>query len=1032
LRRGDVLAERFTILRFVAAGGMGEVYEAQDQVLQAHVALKTILPELGADPEMLERLRREVLLARKASHPNVCRVYDLYSTRTPDGEPLSFLTMDFLDGETLAHLLARQGRMSIEEALPLVRQVAAGLDAAHAEGVVHRDLKASNVMLVRRAAASAESGDLRAVITDFGIARGLPVESLVSEMPTGSGVIGTPQYMAPEQLSGGRVGPAADVYALGLMIYEMVTGTLPFAGATPLEMACKRLKDPPVQPRSLVPSLDPRWNGAILRSLAPRPEARFASAGELARALEARPGVRVGRRTSWAALGLVGLAVAVVLATNFVRKSGTPGTAPPFRARRAVAVAGIVPDVNLGAQAWIAPTLGALVPLELATAERELRVIAAEEVGRARRSLGLQDQDLPSEKGRKRLSTLLGVPTIVVGSLRRLDSGQLQAVFTVSGASEPISVSFEEQDVLETSRLLGRKLREALGAPDPADDAAFAAVRPRSILAARRFADGVDRWVQSDYPAAVQAFADSAGADQSFYPSHILQAWVRDEIGHRKRARAEAQLALEAAARLPVSARQLAEMTIRQAEGDESGAARIGAQLFDQFPDDTILALVLTTRPASPEVALALLARNRTVLAGTPETLRFQLHQAFLRAIVPGAEVPIELFDRAEREATALGATVELGDILETRALLGHQKGGLDLALLDRAESAYRKGWYLEGLARINVIRARWMTDPANPRRPPLPQSVATYREALANLRRLGLTSQVIEISIDLARATFNVDIEGAEALVKEVDDALKSLDEPPPVSLLSVRCWMAWRRGDLIQARQALSALRAKLGGELYQTKGDYGFLEGLVLIEEDRLEEARAVFERDAQRLRSFGWEDAALKNQNFACLAICDQGRFEAGMACLGEVKSALALSRNPMPAATDTYHRVRTECAVAAKRLQEAKAALDEASGSMMQDVQSAQVAILRAKFDAALGHETAAAHELRELLALMERKRWALQRLEAELALGETELRVKPERGRGRLVALHAEATRMGFVRIARLASEALSEKSVPD
>ena len=174
LAPGEIVAGRFTILRFVARGGMGEVYEAQDQVLQAHVALKTILPEFGVNPGMLERLRLEVLLARKASHPNVCRVYDIYSTHRSNGEALSFLTMEFLEGETLGQRLKRGGRVSTVEALPLVRQIAAGLDAAHAEGVVHRDLKTSNVMLVPRRAASAETPAIRAVITDFGIARALP------------------------------------------------------------------------------------------------------------------------------------------------------------------------------------------------------------------------------------------------------------------------------------------------------------------------------------------------------------------------------------------------------------------------------------------------------------------------------------------------------------------------------------------------------------------------------------------------------------------------------------------------------------------------------------------------------------------------------------------------------------------------------------------------------------------------------------------------------------------------------------------
>jgi eukaryotic-like serine/threonine-protein kinase len=1031
LHRGDVLADRFTILRFVARGGMGEVYEAQDQVLQAHVALKTILPELGENPEMLERLRREVLLARKASHPNVCRVYDLYSTRTPGGEPLRFLTMEFLEGQTLAHLLARRGPMSVDEALPLVRQVAAGLDAAHAEGVVHRDLKASNVMLVRRVADSAETGDLRAVVTDFGIARALPGVSLVSEMATGSGVIGTPQYMAPEQLSGGQVGPAADVYALGLMIYEMVTGTLPFAGATPLEAACKRLKDPPAEPRSLVPRLDPRWNSAILRSLDVRPEARFASAGELARALETSRSVWRTRRALVAVLAAVTVVLVVGVAASVLRGHGRDGVDASFQARHAVALAGVVPDGDLGSQAWVASTLGALLPLELETAEGALRVIPAEEVGWARRSLALQDRDLLSDAGRRRLGTLLGASTIVVGSLRRLENGQLQAAFTVSEAG-PISASFAEQDVLEASTLLGQKLREALGAPDPANGAAFAAVRPGSILAARRYADGVDRWIRSEFPAAVEALAESAAADRRFYPAHIRQAWIWQQMGHRKQARAAAQLALEAAAGLPVSAHRLAEMAIRQAEGDESGAERIGEQLFDQFPDDTALALVLTEGWVSADVSRALLARNRKALAGAPEILWVQLRQALLRTGVLGGEVPVELLDRAEREARALGANVELGWILSSRALLEWMRqGALDLELLGRAEEAFRSVGFLEGLARVDAARARWMTDPANPRRPPVAEAVATYREALAKFRRLGLTSMVNEVSIGLAYATFNLDLEGAEALLKEVEDRLRAEGETPPTSLFVVRAWIGWRKGDLVQARQALNEVRGRLGEQRSFEKDDLSFVEGLVLTEEDRLDEARAVFERNAEGLRGLGRLDEALQNQNFACLTSCYQGRFEAGASCLGEVKPVLDQAKAPLPRATGTWHRVRTECAVGAKRLDEAAASLDQGWGPVVPAPFLPLMDVLRARVDAGHGREAAALAKLREVLALAGQRHWALQRLEAERALGEIELRVKREHGRARLMALQTEATRMGFIRIARLAGAALSANSVP-
>ncbi|HZX42916.1 MAG TPA: serine/threonine-protein kinase, partial [Myxococcaceae bacterium] len=365
-------------MRFVARGGMGEVYQAYDELLRSDVALKTLLPKFGADPAMLERFRREVLLARKASHPNVCRVYHLDSTQTSAGEALDFLTMEFLEGETLSERLKHQGRMSPAEVLPLLRQVAAGLDAAHAEGVIHRDFKTSNVMLVPRQAGDAHSGELRAVVTDFGIARALQSQGGLEEQVTGTGLLGTPQYMSPEQVSGGEVGPAADIYALGLVLYEMLTGSLPFAGATPLEAAVKRVNERPPPPRSVVPELDLRWNAAVLKCLEREPEARFSTAADVVRFLD-RPAPLVSRRKVLI-VALVSLATALgAFAASGLLRNRTQQTqaSQASHQRIPVAVAGFTSVGDLGNLKWVPSTLAELIRTELAAGESRLRVIPA-------------------------------------------------------------------------------------------------------------------------------------------------------------------------------------------------------------------------------------------------------------------------------------------------------------------------------------------------------------------------------------------------------------------------------------------------------------------------------------------------------------------------------------------------------------------------------------------------------------------------------------------------------------------------------
>ncbi len=321
----ELVAGRFKIVRFIGQGGMGDVYEAEDLELRERVALKTVRPEIAADEPAIARFKREIQLARRVTHPNVCRIFDVeyHRTTAPEGA-IAFLTMELLPGETLAERLRRVGRLSMAEALPLVSQMAAALAAAHKVGIVHRDFKSANVILVP----SKEEGT-HAVVTDFGLARGsVSGDSLTASISGTGGFVGTPAYMAPEQVEGGQISAAADIYALGVVMYEMVTGRQPFVGDTPLSTAVKRLKEAPASPRTHVPDLDPKWESAILRCLERDPADRFVSAMDVVKVLggeEVAPGKQAleeqkrkayeVRRKQRRWLALVGLTMVVVLAS---------------------------------------------------------------------------------------------------------------------------------------------------------------------------------------------------------------------------------------------------------------------------------------------------------------------------------------------------------------------------------------------------------------------------------------------------------------------------------------------------------------------------------------------------------------------------------------------------------------------------------------------------------------------------------------------------------------------------------------------
>jgi serine/threonine protein kinase len=294
LNIGETISGRFKILRFISSGGMGEVYEAWDYELQDRVALKTVRPEVASAVSVIGSFKQEVKRARGISHPNICRVYDLFSHKTATGERIWFLTMQLLQGQTLLDRIRRAGPFKPEEALPLVEQMVDGIAAAHEIDIVHRDLKSANVMLVE-----AEEGKQRAVIMDFGLALDLASASQVDWEPAGQG---TPDYMAPEQRRDGKVGLAADQYALGIVMCEMVTGHRPsrrtqaVAGGLAVDLPTGH-------------GLPSQWERVLRRCLQTKPEDRYPKIGDVIGALNPRL-----RRTRIASMS----AAAVIIMTLLV------------------------------------------------------------------------------------------------------------------------------------------------------------------------------------------------------------------------------------------------------------------------------------------------------------------------------------------------------------------------------------------------------------------------------------------------------------------------------------------------------------------------------------------------------------------------------------------------------------------------------------------------------------------------------------------------------------------------------------------
>jgi hypothetical protein len=297
------LRQRYDILAELGRGGMGIVYRARDRETGDVVALKVLRPEIAARPEVIERFKSELLLARKITHKNVCRTYELLRF----GDTV-VIAMEYVEGESLRSLLGRVEGLSVRQGLKILRQIIAGLAEAHAQGVVHRDLKPENILITR-------DGGVK--VMDFGIARSIEAEATQT-----SSIVGTPAYMSPEQAEGKPVDARTDIYALGLILYEIFTGRLPFHADTRVGLVHKQIHETPPPARSVDPYLPIFLDRAIEKCLEKNPKKRFQSVAELEAALEeqAIPELPEGepvpashlliwRKRDWAllALGVIGL-----------------------------------------------------------------------------------------------------------------------------------------------------------------------------------------------------------------------------------------------------------------------------------------------------------------------------------------------------------------------------------------------------------------------------------------------------------------------------------------------------------------------------------------------------------------------------------------------------------------------------------------------------------------------------------------------------------------------------------------------------
>jgi len=619
----EIVANRFRVVRLLGQGGMAQVYEAEDLELGQSVALKVMRPELAASGRARELLKSEALMARQVTHANVCRIFDVFqhAAAAPEGEPRPrpdtlVLVMELLRGETLAQRLARGGPLTPMEALPIIRQLAEALDAAHRSRVVHGDFKSGNVIL------EPSTSGPRAVVTDFGLAR---------HAAAGGGCAGgTTAYMAPEQLQRGEVTAASDLYALGVVILEMLHGRRPAAergSLTALDHFSVRFPR-----RSALRSAPPEWREPLRSCLAQAPRDRPASAVDVARSLATAvaprppataPAPRRRRRFSTLAAALVLLPACLALGTPSRRpadRAGAPslgplegGTGAPA-ARLAVAI-GSFADRSpppLRGSAWLEPALGHLVLSEMATGGRveAWQLAASDGLERLSATFGGGSGAAGAAGARAPAGAGGGAGAAAPGSRFRLpadlvtsgwfalspDGGAIRIALEASrlssaGRGEVVTAIEESGRLADIAGIVGRlgtRLRRVLGLPPPTpeDRAGARALRPATLAAEGFYAQGVSLLCQGRLPEAAAALGRALAADPAFSLSHAALARTWADLDEYERARQEAQRAMELADRLPEPQRMEVSAVSRRLHADLSGAAGLFGALWRGAPHD--------------------------------------------------------------------------------------------------------------------------------------------------------------------------------------------------------------------------------------------------------------------------------------------------------------------------------------------------------------------------------------------------------------------------------------------------------------
>jgi eukaryotic-like serine/threonine-protein kinase len=586
---GRVLGHRYEILQMLGEGGMGTVYKARDREVDRLVALKVIRPELAQNADALHRFKQELVLARQITHRNVIRIFDL-----GDADGLKFITMEFIDGRDLKSLIREKGKFTPKEAVQIVVQVCKALEASHAEGVIHRDLKPQNIMVDEQGKVS---------VMDFGIARSMEVGGGMTQ--TGA-LVGTPEYMSPEQAKGQHLDSRSDLFSLGIIFYELLTGHSAYKADTAMETLWKRTHEAARPPIELEPGIPRAVSDMVVKCLEIDRDRRYQSVAEFAKDLEAwQAGTSISAATpmqrrlrkaapfgKWLAIGA---AAVLLVALGIVFHDKLTNKPPPVTSAAPVTLA-ILPFRNASGDPsldWLGSSLADMLSTDVGQSAH-LHPVSSDRLRQVLHDLQITPDATSDAATLRQITSLINADTVVSGQYAKFGD-QIRIDASLRNLKQDRTVGFKaqapgEKDLLAAVDDLAQKIRENLAlSPQLVNELKAQSFKPssKSLDAIRLYSEGVDLVGKGNNLEALKRFQASTQADPEFALAYAKLGQTYANLGQDNDAEQASRKAVELAESLPVREKYEIDAGHARIMKDYPKAIQAYENLAKASPDDT-------------------------------------------------------------------------------------------------------------------------------------------------------------------------------------------------------------------------------------------------------------------------------------------------------------------------------------------------------------------------------------------------------------------------------------------------------------